>query len=108
MGKLYGNQISENFKNILLNTASSSTSNFLQKLSGLITLWFGAGLVLKGDLSLGQLIAFRIIAGYVTQPLLRITTLWQSFQEILISLERLSDIIENKQESEINGEGKFS
>ncbi len=103
--KLYGDQISENFKNTLLNTASNSTSNFLQKISGLITLWFGAGLVLNGNLSLGQLIAFRIIAGYVTQPLLRITSLWQSFQEILISLERLSDIIDNKKESEINGEG---
>ena len=56
-------------------------------------------MVLAGDLSLGELIAFRIIAGYVNTPLLRLSNLYQSFQQTSISLERLSDIIDTPQES---------
>jgi subfamily B ATP-binding cassette protein HlyB/CyaB len=63
-----------------------------------LLLWVGAYLVLKGQLSLGQLIAFRIIAGYTTSPLLRLVQLWQNFQETALSLERLSDIVDAPQE----------
>jgi ATP-binding cassette subfamily B protein len=65
----------------------------------LIVIWAGAGLVLSGSLSLGELIAFRIIAGYVTGPLLRMTSIWQSVQETALSLERLSDVIDHPQEA---------
>jgi ATP-binding cassette subfamily B protein len=54
----------------------------------LLVLWVGAYLVLNGQLTLGQLIAFRIISGYVTSPLLRLVQLWQNFQETALSLER--------------------
>ncbi|MGD1949417.1 MAG: peptidase domain-containing ABC transporter [Leptolyngbyaceae cyanobacterium] len=96
----YGRYVSDGFKTVLTSTTASSASNFLNKLSGLLVLWFGAFLVLEGNLTLGELIAFRIIAGYVTQPLLRLTQLWQNFQETALSLERLSDIIDNPQEQE--------
>ena len=49
-------------------------------------------------------IAFRILAGYVTSPLLRLATLWQNFQETSLSLERLSDIVDHPEEIEIAGE----
>ena len=64
-----------------------------------MVLWVGATLVLQGELTLGQLIAFRIISGYVTQPLLRLSTIWQSVQELRVSFERLADIIDTPQES---------
>ena len=51
-------------------------------------------------MSLGQLIAFRIISGYVTQPVLRLSTIWQNIQELKISFERLSDVLETPQESD--------
>jgi ABC-type bacteriocin/lantibiotic exporter with double-glycine peptidase domain len=60
-----------------------------------MVLWAGAYFVLQGDLSLGQLIAFRIISGYVTAPLLRLAQLWQNFQETALSLERFSDILDH-------------
>ena len=63
-------------------------------------LWVGAYLVLQGELTLGQLIAFRIISGYVTAPILRLAQLWQNFQETALSLERLSDIIDHPQEAD--------
>jgi ATP-binding cassette subfamily B protein len=55
---------------------------------------------LDGKLTLGQLIAFRIISGYVTGPLLRLAQLWQNFQATALSLERLSDIVDSPQEAD--------
>ena len=98
--ELYSRYVSAGFRNVVTSTISSSSSNFLNKGSGLIVLWLGAYLVLQGELTLGQLIAFRIIAGYVTSPLLRLSQLWQNFQETALSLERLSDIVDTPQEGE--------
>ncbi len=99
----YGKYISASFENVLTSNTASSLSNFLNKLSGLLLLWVGAYLVLQQQLTLGQLIAFRIIAGYVTSPLLRLIQLWQNFQETALSLERLADILDTPQETEIAG-----
>ena len=92
------------FRNTLISTAAGTSSKFLEQLSGLIVLCIGASMVLKGELTLGQLIAFRILAGFVTSPLLRLATLWQNFQETSLSLERLSDIVDHPEEIEIAGE----
>ena len=102
--QLYGGQIQAGFLNTLTSTAAGSASKFLEQLSGLIVLCVGAGMVLNGDLTLGQLIAFRILSGFVTSPLLRLATLWQNFQETSLSLERLSDIVDHPEEIEIAGE----
>jgi ATP-binding cassette subfamily B protein len=96
---LYTDYVAEGFDNTLLSTTANTFSAFLNKLSGLVVIWAGAALVLQGDLSLGELIAFRIIAGYVTGPLLRMTSIWQSVQETALSLERLSDVIDHPQEA---------
>ena len=104
--QLYGGQIQSGFRNVVTSTAAGSTSQFLEQLSGLVVLWVGASLVLKGQLSLGQLIAFRILAGNVTSPLLRMANLWQNFQETSLSLERLADIVDHPQELEITGDQK--
>ncbi|HIK54104.1 MAG TPA: peptidase domain-containing ABC transporter [Synechococcales cyanobacterium M55_K2018_004] len=96
----YARYVSAGFKTVLTSTTAGSTSHFLNQFSGLLVLWVGAYLVLKGELSLGQLIAFRIIAGYVTSPLLRLAQLWQNFQEVGLSIERLSDIIDAAPEAD--------
>jgi ATP-binding cassette subfamily B protein len=64
-----------------------------------MVLWVGAALVLQGELTLGQLIAFRIISGYVTQPLLRLSSIWQNIQELRVSFERLADVVDTPEES---------
>jgi len=96
---LYTDYVAEGFDNTLLSTTANTFSAFLNKLSGLVVIWAGAAMVLQGSLSLGELIAFRIIAGYVTGPLLRMTSIWQSVQETALSLERLSDVIDHPQEA---------
>ncbi|NMF82576.1 type I secretion system permease/ATPase [Nodosilinea sp. P-1105] len=96
----YAEYVSAGFKTVLTSTTANSASTFLNKLSALLVLWVGAYLVLQGQLTLGQLIAFRIISGYVTAPILRLAQLWQNFQETALSLERLSDIIDHPQETD--------
>ncbi|ELR97182.1 peptidase domain-containing ABC transporter [Gloeocapsa sp. PCC 73106] len=96
----YARYVDTGFNTVITSTLAGSMSNFLNKLSALLVLWVGAYLVLEGKLSLGQLIAFRIISGYVTSPILRLTQLWQNFQETALSLERLSDIVDHPQEAE--------
>ncbi|WP_115018944.1 peptidase domain-containing ABC transporter [Synechococcus sp. UW140] len=97
--EFYAGYINRSFEQTISGTVLSQTSQVLQKLSQLMVLWVGATLVLSGDLTLGQLIAFRIISGYVTQPLLRLSSIWQNIQELKVSFERLADVIDTPQES---------
>ncbi|MEI6379336.1 MAG: type I secretion system permease/ATPase [Cyanobacteriota bacterium ELA615] len=96
----YARFVSAGFKTVITSTLASSASGFLNKISSLLVLWVGTYMVLKGDLTLGQLIAFRIISGYVTSPILRLAQVWQNFQETSLSLERLADIVDTPQEAE--------
>jgi ATP-binding cassette subfamily B protein len=100
--KKYAKFVAAGFKTVLTSTLANSTSQFLSKLSSLLVLWVGAYLVLKQELTLGELIAFRIISSYVTTPILRLAQIWQNFQETGLSLERLSDIVDTPQEAEID------
>jgi ABC-type bacteriocin/lantibiotic exporter with double-glycine peptidase domain len=103
----YASYVSAGFNTVLTSTTAGAASNFLNKLSALLVLWVGAYLVLQGELSLGQLIAFRIISGYVTAPILRLAQLWQNFQETALSLERLSDILDHPCEAEEQGRNQI-
>ena len=103
----YSKYISRSFEKTITGTALGQTGQVLQKLSQLMVLWVGASLVLSGDLTLGQLIAFRIISGYVTQPLLRLSTIWQRIQELRVSFERLADIVDTTEESTEIDKGKI-
>ncbi len=95
----YTHYVMAGFQTVKTFTTANSATTFLNQISSLLVLWVGAYLVLDGKLTLGQLIAFRIISGYVTSPLLRLTQLWQNFQETAISLERIADILDTPMES---------
>jgi subfamily B ATP-binding cassette protein HlyB/CyaB len=67
---------------------------FISKTLNLILLWLGAKLVLSGDMTVGQLIAFNMLSARVNAPILRLATLWQEFQQMRVSLRRLGDILD--------------
>ena len=90
----YSGQIAEGFKSVILGSSAGEIGNFPNQLSSLLIIWVGVYQVVNGEISLGQLIAFRIIAGYVTGPILRLSSLWQGFQQVGISMERLADIVD--------------
>ena len=98
----YSSFMSESFRTMLIGISTGTTGQFLSQLTGLLTLWVGAYLVIKGDLTIGQLIAFRIISGNVVGPLINLATSWQSFQGVALSIERLSDVVDAKAEGSEN------
>jgi len=68
------------------------------KMVTLLTLYFGAKLVIDGKLSVGQLIAFNMMSQRVAAPVLRLAQLWQDFQQVGISMGRLGDILNTRNE----------
>ena len=76
-----------------LGNVAGQAASFLNKLTTVAILWIGAYQVMNGSLSIGQLIAFNMLAGRVTGPLMRVVQLWQEFQQAGISVQRLGDIL---------------
>ena len=98
--KLYSRFIARTFAKTITGTALNQTSQVLQKSSQLMVLWVGASLVLSGEITLGQLIAFRIISGYVTQPFTASFNYLAKHTRIARQLERLADVIDTPEESD--------
>lgn len=82
-------------------TIANNLSRFVQSMSSLVVLWFGARQVMEGRLTVGQLIAFQMLSGQVSTPILRLVNLWQSFQQARVSVERLGDILNTPVESDL-------
>ena len=97
----YKDFVNQGFRTVTVGTFTSQTGSFLTQLSGLMVIWVGMLEILNGNLTLGQLIAFRIISGNVTGPLLQLSTLWQGFQGVQLSMERLGDILNQVAEQTI-------
>lgn len=81
------------FRTSNLGNVTGQIASFLNKITTILILWIGAHLVMSNELSIGQLIAFNMLAGRVSGPLLRLVQLWQEFQQAGISVERLGDIL---------------
>ena len=90
----YARYISSNFRTALISATSGSIGSFFNEIGGLAVLWVGAYLVLEGQLTVGQLIAFRIISGNVVGPIIRLAGTWQTIQTLQISVERLADVVD--------------
>ena len=87
------------FKTANMGNIGSQGVQLIQKTTMALTLWFGARLVIDGDLTVGQLVAFNMLSGRVAQPILRLAQLWQDFQQARISIARLGDILNEKTEN---------
>ncbi|MGI1678944.1 MAG: type I secretion system permease/ATPase [Cellvibrionaceae bacterium] len=85
--------VESGFKANMLGNFGSQGVQLISKLTTAITLFVGAKLVILGALTVGQLVAFNMLAGRVSGPVLRLAQLWQDFQQARISLERLGDIL---------------
>ncbi len=87
------NYATTSFKSNLLSSIAGSSAQIIQKMTTLGILWFGAHSVMEGDLTLGELIAFQMVSGRVIEPILRLANLWQSFQQVRLSVARLGDVL---------------
>ena len=90
--------VKASFNTQTLSTLANESVGLVGKLVTVATLWLGARLVIAGDLSVGQLIAFNMLAGRVAQPIMRLAQLWTSFQQTGVSVQRLGDILNSQTE----------
>ncbi len=81
---------------------AGQSATCVQKVATVAVLWLGAYRVIDGDLSIGQLIAFNMLAAQVTGPILRLVNLWQEFQQVGISMQRLGDVLNTQPEPSYN------
>jgi len=90
------------FRAMSVMTVAGQTATCIQKVTTVAVLWVGAYRVIDGDLTVGQLIAFTMLSAQVTGPLLRLVNLWQEFQQVSISVQRLGDILNTQPEPSYN------
>lgn len=94
--------VATSFRAASLIMVTGQIASFIQKATTIAVLWLGAYQVIDGVLSIGQLIAFNMLAAQVTGPLLRLVNLWQEFQQVGISVQRLGDVLNTRPEPSYN------
>jgi subfamily B ATP-binding cassette protein HlyB/CyaB len=85
--------VAASMKSTSIETIATMAVSMVSKITTVAILWIGATQVIDGNLTLGQLIAFNMISGRFTDPILRIAGLWNSFQQVGVSIERMGDIL---------------
>ncbi len=77
----------------MLGSGGQLAIQYISKLTTAALLLFGAKAVIDGELTVGALVAFNMIAAQAVQPILRLSQIWQDFQQVQISIDRLGDIL---------------
>jgi subfamily B ATP-binding cassette protein HlyB/CyaB len=85
--------VTASFRVLSLGNTTSQTVQLISKLVTAGVLYFGAKLVIGGSLTVGELVAFNILAGRVSTPVLRLAQMWQDFHQARLSVARLGDIL---------------
>lgn len=94
--------VTASFQTSHLSGISGALGQIIQKLATLSILWVGAYLVMDGRMTVGQLIAFQMLSGRVVSPVLRLVQLWQDFQQVGLSVNRLGDLLNTRAEPMLN------
>jgi ATP-binding cassette, subfamily B, bacterial HlyB/CyaB len=92
------------FQAVNLATMGQSAIQYISKVTTALVIFFGARAVMNGDMTLGGLIAFNMIFNQMTAPVLRLSQLWQDFQQVQVSVERLGDVLNAPTESRATGD----
>lgn len=85
--------VRSSFSATMLAAKGQNAIQYISKVTSAALLLFGAQSVINGELTVGALVAFNMIASQVSQPILRLSQLWQDFQQVQISVSRLADIL---------------
>lgn len=96
--------VSAAFRTQSLASLGQESIAVIGKLTNAATLWWGAHLVIGGDMSVGQFVAFNMFAQRVAAPIMRIAQLWTDFQQVGVSMSRLGDVLNTRQEAHGSGQ----
>ncbi|WP_320170667.1 peptidase domain-containing ABC transporter [Maridesulfovibrio sp.] len=86
--------VNNTFKQANLVLTSSSLHSLLRLASSITILWYGANQVIAGQLSIGELMGFNMLVGLVMGPVQQMVQLWNQMQDVRISVERVSEILD--------------
>jgi len=90
--------VSASFRVLSLGNVATESVQLINKIVTALLLFFGARYVMDGSLTVGELVAFNMLAGRVSTPVLRLAQIWQDFHQTRISVERLGDILNTQPE----------
>ena len=85
--------VKTSFQAATLGSLGQNTIQYVNKATTVLVILFGAHAVISGDMTIGALVAFTMIMNQATAPILRLSQLWQDFQQVQISVDRLGDIL---------------
>ncbi|MBQ8458650.1 type I secretion system permease/ATPase [bacterium] len=88
-----GKYLKSSFNLAIIGNFTGSICGFLQKGMTIAILYVGVMLVIENKLTIGQLIAFQMFSGQFSAPMLRLVGLWNEFQQTLLAVDRIGDIL---------------
>ena len=94
--------VAASFRVISLSNTASQAVQVVNKLVVAAVLYLGAKLVIDGSLTVGELVAFNMLAARVSMPVLRLAQMWQDFHQARLSVDRLGDILNTMPEPGFN------
>ena len=97
-GHILNRFVQANFDTASFNLVINSGNQLVQVISSLLILWYGGYMVMDGRFTLGQLIAFQMIASQAMGPLTQLFSMWPQVQQTVLGLERLGDILHTRME----------
>ena len=93
--------VSASFSAAQVGNWATQAANLLNKSVGALTLFLGARIVIANQMTVGELVAFNMLASQVSGPVLRLVQVWQDFHQVRLSVERLGDILNTPVEANI-------
>jgi ATP-binding cassette subfamily B protein len=106
--ELLQQEIKKGFAGQVIGNRLQIFSNLIESLMTTALLWFGASLVIKNQLTIGQLVAFNMLLSSVISPFQRLTVLWNEFQEVTIAVERINDVLDAEPEEDLHHQARQS
>ena len=94
--------INASLRVVTLGAAGAQLVSLTSKITSAAILWFGAQAVIANQLTIGEFVAFNMLAGQISGPVLRLAQLWQDFQQFRLSIERLGDILDTPTEGRVS------
>lgn len=97
-GDLQSEYVKAGYKTSMVAATANSAGQFVQRVFDLLILFMGTKMVMSGNFTVGQLVAYRMLAGRVSGPVLRFVQLWQEYQQASLSVKRIGDIFNSAPE----------
>lgn len=94
-------------KGEILGNIQGSMIGVVEAIGGLLILWFGSLMVIRNEITLGQLLTFNALLAYFLSPLKNLIGLQQQIQSAVVASERLSEIIDLDLEYDMDEEKKY-